>query len=283
MHIYVTWSSVLNISSVCVRVTWIRWLRSMLCKLDFHQVLDLDHHITFYNIYDQRWVSFSYGRDDLQGKFSICMKKFEKRSPDREGRGLGENGELRGQRLGQNEVCAFSLLDKSSSYDHRWVSFLYEHDDMQEKFSICMKKSENGFLRLNWMMNFHQVFDLDSSFSSSSRPPDQRTVFGFFHTDGKFFLQVIRSIRKWHSTMVVGIIESDVVVEIENLMKIKLAKHASQSSDPRYLYVYTWNIEYWWSDEVYMYESILLLNFQANKWWFWGVNWYGTYSDGLVP
>ncbi len=77
MHIFLTWSSVLNISSVCVRVTWIRWLRSMLCRLDFHQVLDLDHHITFYNIYDHLWMSLSYEPDDMQGKFFICMKKFE--------------------------------------------------------------------------------------------------------------------------------------------------------------------------------------------------------------
>jgi hypothetical protein len=27
--------------------------------------------------------------------------------------------------------------------DHRWVSFSYEPDDMQEKIFICMKKSEN--------------------------------------------------------------------------------------------------------------------------------------------
>jgi hypothetical protein len=31
----------------------------------------------------------------------------------------------------------------------------------------------------------------------------QRTVFGFFHTDEKFSLHVIRFIRKWHSTMIV--------------------------------------------------------------------------------
>jgi hypothetical protein len=37
MHIC---SSVLNISSVCVRVTWIRWLRSMLRRLHFRQIFD---------------------------------------------------------------------------------------------------------------------------------------------------------------------------------------------------------------------------------------------------
>jgi hypothetical protein len=38
------WLSVLNISSVCLRVTWIRWLRNMLCRHDFHQVFDFNHH-----------------------------------------------------------------------------------------------------------------------------------------------------------------------------------------------------------------------------------------------
>ncbi len=41
-------------------------------------------------------------------------------------------------------------------------------------------------------------------------PPDQGTVFGFFHTDEKISLHVIRFIRNRHSTMVVGIIGSGV-------------------------------------------------------------------------
>jgi hypothetical protein len=37
------------------------------------------------------------------------------------------------------------FLDKSISYDYRWMSFLYEPDNMQEKFFICMKRFENDF------------------------------------------------------------------------------------------------------------------------------------------
>jgi hypothetical protein len=66
--------------------------------------------------------------------------------------------------------------------------------------------------------------------------------------------------------------KNEAMIEIENLMKIKFVKHASQSSDSRYSYAYTWNTEYWWSNETYTNESILLLKFQANKWWFWEID-----------
>jgi hypothetical protein len=32
-------------------------------------------------------------------------------------------------------------------YDHRWVPFSHEPDDMQGNFFICMKKPENGSLK----------------------------------------------------------------------------------------------------------------------------------------
>jgi hypothetical protein len=134
---------------------------------------------------------------------------------------------------------------------------------VREWFMERKRRADFIFIKFSISIHhFHQVLDA----------LDQRIVFGFFHTDGKFFLRVIKFIQKWHSTMIVDIIESDVMIEIENLMKIKLAKHASQSSDSRYFYAYTWNIEYWWLDEIYMHENILLLKFQANKWWFWEVD-----------
>jgi hypothetical protein len=49
----------------------------MLCRLDFHQVLDPDHHTTPYNTYDHRSVPISHTPDGMQGKFSIWMKKSE--------------------------------------------------------------------------------------------------------------------------------------------------------------------------------------------------------------
>jgi hypothetical protein len=88
--------------------------------------------------------------------------KIRKRSSDREDRELDENSESRNRELSQNEVCAFLFLDKSLSYDHCWVLFLYRSDYMQENFFLCIKKSENGSLKkrvMNWMMNFHQVLD----------------------------------------------------------------------------------------------------------------------------
>ncbi len=43
----------------------------------FFSLTHFDHHITFYNTYDHRWVSISHTSDDIQGNFSICMKNFE--------------------------------------------------------------------------------------------------------------------------------------------------------------------------------------------------------------
>jgi hypothetical protein len=43
--------------------------------------------------------------------------------------------------------------------------------------------------------------------------------------------------------VVVGIIGSGVMIGVEDLVKIKPAKHASQSPDPHYSYAYTW--KYW--------------------------------------
>jgi hypothetical protein len=54
-------------------------------------------------------------------------------------------------------------------------------------------------------IHFHQVPD----------PSDQVTVFGISHTDGKFFFHASRCMRNRHSTMIVGLIESDVRNENE--------------------------------------------------------------------
>jgi hypothetical protein len=93
-------------------------------------------------------MPFSYEPDDMQENFSICMKKSEN------GPLIGGVGDLvkmmdRGRKLDQNEACALLPLDKSPPYDHRWVLFSYGSDVMQGKFSICMKKFENGPLREN--------------------------------------------------------------------------------------------------------------------------------------
>jgi hypothetical protein len=103
-----------------------------------------------------------------------------------------------------------------------------------DRMKMIYRKKETRRFHFDQVLDFsiyyfHQVLDF----------LDQRIVFGFFHTDENFFLHVIKFIRKRHSTMIVDIIESDVMIEIENLMKIKSAKHASQSSDSRYSYAYT--------------------------------------------
>jgi hypothetical protein len=75
-----------------------------------------------------------------------------------------------------------------NTYDHRWVPISHTPDDMQGNFLICMKT-------------------------------DQKTVFEFFHTDGKISLNVIRCMRNRHSTMIVCIIKSDVMIEMSQRKK----------------------------------------------------------------
>jgi hypothetical protein len=77
----------------------------------------------------------------MQGNFFICMKKSES-DP------LIERVENL-MKMVDREIGDLISLDKSPSYDHRWVPFSYEPDDMQGKFLIYMKKSENGPLRMN--------------------------------------------------------------------------------------------------------------------------------------
>jgi hypothetical protein len=61
--------------------------------------------------------------------------------------------------------------------------------------------------------HFHQVLDFFH----------QKIVFGFFHTNEKFFLHVIRFIRKRHLTMIVDIIKSDVMIEIDQREKTTMS------------------------------------------------------------
>jgi hypothetical protein len=115
-----------------------------------------------------------------------------------------------------------------------------------------------------WWKWWKESRELDENSSFSSLSEDRFEIFSY---RWKIFL----ACHQIHTRAAVNgdrrYYRSEVMI-----VKIKSAKHASQSPDPRYSYAYTWNIEYWWSDETYMHESILLLNFQANKWWFWVVD-----------
>jgi hypothetical protein len=147
----------------------------------------------------------------------------------------------------------FSCMS-SSSYKNNIQWWSYEND-------LLRKRRRADFILIKFSISihhFHQVLDVF----------DQRIVFEFFHTDKKISF----ACHQIHTKMTLNAdrryYRSKIMIEIENLIKIKFAKHASQSSDSRYSYAYIWNIEYWWSWETYKHESILLLKFQANKWWF---------------
>jgi hypothetical protein len=87
--------------------------------IDFHQVLDLDHHITFYNIYDHRRMSISYAFDDMQEKFFICMKKFENDFLMRKDRELDQNDESENRELDQNDESKIENLMKINHLNHQ--------------------------------------------------------------------------------------------------------------------------------------------------------------------
>jgi hypothetical protein len=64
-------------------------------------------------------------------------------------------------------------------------------------------------------LHFDQILDLSiHHFHQVSDLFHQKTVFGFFHTDGKICLYVITCMRNRHSTVIVDTIGSDVMIEI---------------------------------------------------------------------
>jgi hypothetical protein len=153
-------------------------------------------------------------------------------------------------------------------FSYKWKIFLACHQ-IHTKMTLnddCTKMIYRE--KKTRKLHFDQVLDLDSSFSSNYRRLRSENRFRIFSYRWKFFF----ACHQIHTKMTLNAdrryYRDEVMIEIENLMKIKSVKHASQSSDSRYSYAYTWNTEYWWSWKTYMYESILLLKFQANKWWF---------------
>ncbi len=101
-------------------------------------------------------------------------------------------------------------------------------DGMHEKFSICMKKPENdsligGIQNLMKMMNRDRELDENSSFS-----PPSGDRFRIFSYRWKIFL----ACHQIHTKMALNAdrryYRDGVMIGIEDLMKIKPAKHASQ-------------------------------------------------------
>jgi hypothetical protein len=72
MHIYPPRSSVFNISFICVRVTLIRWFRSMLFRLHFHQVRPSDPSSSdFHQVHDPPIQVNVFGILHTDGKISF--------------------------------------------------------------------------------------------------------------------------------------------------------------------------------------------------------------------
>jgi hypothetical protein len=105
--------------------------------------------------------------------------------------------------------------DRFRIFSYRWKKFLACHQIHtkmtvnDDRTKVIYREREARRLHYDQVLDFsihhfHQVLDL----------PDQKIVFGFFHTDGKFSLHVIRCMRNLHWTMIVDIIESDVMIEV---------------------------------------------------------------------
>ncbi len=86
MHIYLPRSSLFNISLICVRVTLIRWFRSMLFKSHFHQVLDFSiHHLLIFIKSPRsrfRWSFLKFFI--LTRNFLVCQRVYAKSGSKRD-------------------------------------------------------------------------------------------------------------------------------------------------------------------------------------------------------
>jgi hypothetical protein len=161
--------------------------------------------------------------------------------------------------LGENPSFSLPSGDRFRNFSYRWKIFLACH---QVHTKMAPNAGRMGVVyrgRGARRLHFDQVPDPDSSFSPSLRPPRSGDRFRNFSYRWKIFLACHQVHTKAAPNGGRRYYRGGEMIGVEDLMKIKPAKHASQSPDPRYSYAYTWNIEYWWSWGAYMHESILLL------------------------
>jgi hypothetical protein len=164
----------------------------MLGRLDFHQVLDHDHHsipiISTINV-ECRFRIIT--PDDMQGNFSICMKKSEN------GPLIGGVGDLMKMvDRGIGDLIKMKPARPPFSINHPHTIIVECHFRMD---LMTCKRNFHLYEKIRKRSSEKASDELNDGFSSSSRspihhfhqtsspdPPDQGTVFDFFHTDGKF-------------------------------------------------------------------------------------------------
>jgi hypothetical protein len=127
----------------------------------FFFLTHLEYHVTFYNIYDHRSMSLSHTLDDMQENFFICMKKSENDSLIEEIENLMKMMNWKIENLIKIKSARFSF-----SINHFHTIIIECHFRMnlmtcKKNFSFVWKNSKTIFWMMNWMMNFHQVLDLD--------------------------------------------------------------------------------------------------------------------------
>jgi transposase len=86
MHIYLPRWSIFNILIICVRVTLIRWFRSMLFKLDFHQVHEFSiHHFLIFIKFSRSRSKWSFLKFFILTKnFLVCQRVYVKSKSKRD-------------------------------------------------------------------------------------------------------------------------------------------------------------------------------------------------------
>jgi hypothetical protein len=124
-------------------------------------LIHFDHYIILYNIYDQRWMSFSYESDDMQRNFFICMKKFENDSLIEEIENLMKMMNWEIENLIKMKSARFSF-----SINHFHTIIIECHFRMN---LMTCKKNFHLYKKIRKRSSEKASDELNDEFSSSSR------------------------------------------------------------------------------------------------------------------
>jgi hypothetical protein len=147
-------------------------------------------------------------------------EKISKRSSDRGNRELDENDESEIENLMKINHSDHHSKNRFRIFSYRWKNFLACHQIHtkmtlnDDRTRVIYREREARKLYFDQVLDFsihhfHQVLDFF----------DQRIVFGIFHTDEKVSLHVIRCMRKRHLSVIVDIIKSDVMIQMNQREK----------------------------------------------------------------
>jgi hypothetical protein len=129
----------------------------------------------------------------------------------------------RDRRLDNNSLFSSSLAfseDCFRIFSYKWKKFFACHQ-IHTKMTLNDDRMKMIYReRRTRRLYFDQVLDFSiHHFYQVLNFLYQKIIFEFFHADKKISLHVIKFIRKWHSTLIVDIIENDVMIEMKQKKK----------------------------------------------------------------